>query len=220
MGEFIYTIIRTKRRSMSLIIDNKARLTVRVPLDTPDKDIQEFVNKKQHWIRSKQHQVTVFEEKHSPVIFGIGESVLFLGNSYTILKKHVKSIEIDGTYIVFPEENTIDDLITWYKFNAKQIFIERVEKYSKMIGVKYNEIKISNAKTRWGSCSSNNSLNLAWRLILCPLSVIDYVIVHELSHITYKNHSAAFWTRVKTILPNYLEHENWLKANRGIMEII
>ena len=81
-------------------------------------------------------------------------------------------------------------------------------------------VKLSEAKARWGSCSTKNNLNFSWRLVMCPLSVIDYVAVHELSHITYKNHSPAFWARVKTVLPTYEDDQEWLKANRKLMEII
>lgn len=62
--------------------------------------------------------------------------------------------------------------------------------------------------------------NFAWRLVMCPQSVIDYVVVHELSHITYKDHSAKFWTRVATIMPNYKEAQDWLRLNRKLMEVI
>jgi hypothetical protein len=79
---------------------------------------------------------------------------------------------------------------------------------------------MSEAKRRWGSCGAGNTLNFAWRLVMCPQSVIDYVVVHELSHITYKDHSAKFWTRVATVMPNYREAQDWLRLNRRLMEII
>lgn len=92
--------------------------------------------------------------------------------------------------------------------------------YSNVMGVTPGIIKLSEAKARWGSCSTKNNLNFAWRLVMCPLSVIDYVVVHELSHITYKNHSPAFWARVKTVLPTYEDAQEWLRINKKLMEII
>jgi predicted metal-dependent hydrolase len=88
------------------------------------------------------------------------------------------------------------------------------------MGVEYSSIKMSDAQRRWGSCSAKNALNFAWRLVMCPLSVIDYVVVHELSHITYKNHSTKFWSRVATVMPRYREALEWLRLNRKLMEVI
>jgi len=88
------------------------------------------------------------------------------------------------------------------------------------MGVKYASMKMSEAKRRWGSCGAGNTLNFAWRLVMCPQSVIDYVVVHELSHIPYKDHSPKFWTRVATVMPNYKEAQEWLRLNRKLMEVI
>ena len=103
---------------------------------------------------------------------------------------------------------------------ALRIITERVNNYAGIMSVTPGTIKLSEAKARWGSCSAKNNLNFAWRLIMCPLSVIDYVVVHELSHITYKNHSPAFWARVKAVLPNYEDDQDWLKVNKKLMEIL
>ena len=117
-------------------------------------------------------------------------------------------------------DSTIDDISEWLKSKAEKVIKERVDRYANIMGVNYASVKMSDAKARWGSCSSKDNLNFAWRLVLAPLGIIDYVVVHELSHITYKNHSPQFWARVKTVLPHYKEQQDWLKANRHLMEII
>jgi predicted metal-dependent hydrolase len=203
-----------------LVIDSEANLIVRAPQYAKESDIVDFVEKKRRWIVDKQHQVSTFGEKHSPVIFESGESILFLGNTYTILKESVPSIRFSSTNILIPSEYLRSDVIAWLKAEAEKILTERVSRYANIMGVSYPSVKLSEAKTRWGSCSAKDKLNFAWRLIMCPMAVIDYVIVHELSHIAYKNHSPAFWARVKTVLPNYKEQQDWLKVNRKLMEII
>lgn len=220
MNTVPYKIIRSNRKSIALVIDSEANLIVRAPQYAKEDDIADFVEKKRRWIADKQYQVSVFGEKHSPVIFESGESILFLGNTYTILKDDVSDIQFSSTYILIPNEYLKDDVIAWLKGEAEKILTERVSRYASIMGVSYSSIKLSEAKARWGSCGSKNNLNFAWRLIMCPIAVIDYVIVHELSHITYKNHSSAFWARVKTVLPNYKEQQDWLKINRKLMEII
>ena len=149
-----------------------------------------------------------------------GDSILYMGNSYTIMQEAAKAISISGTTLSVPEGCGIDEVICWLQNEASTIIQERVTRYANIMGVSYVSVKMSNAKSRWGSCSTKNNLNFAWRLVMCPISVIDYVVVHELSHIEYRNHSQAFWARVKTVLPNYREQQDWLRANRELMEII
>jgi len=220
MNVIPYKIIRSNRKSIALVIDSEANLIVRAPQYAKESDIVDFVEKKRRWIADKQYQVSVFGEKHSPVIFESGESILFLGNTYTILKEAVPSIRFSSANILIPSEYLRSDVIDWLKAEAEKILTERVSRYANIMGVSYTSVKLSEAKSRWGSCSAKDNLNFAWRLIMCPMAVIDYVIVHELSHIAYKNHSPAFWARVKTVLPNYKEQQDWLKLNRKLMEII
>jgi len=74
-------------------------------------------------------------------------------------------------------------------------------------------VRIKEQRTLWGSCSSRNNINLNFLLIMAPLKVIDYVIIHELVHTIHKNHSANFWNAVEAIMPNYKEAKHWLKEN-------
>ena len=105
----------------------------------------------------------------------------------------------------------------WYKKHAKEIITNRVQWFSGGLGFKYKSITINSAATRWGSCGAKNTLNFSWRLVTAPITVIDCVVVHELVHTEIKNHSRKFYERLKSILPDYKEHEKWLKENSGIM---
>lgn len=220
MQEIAYQVVRSNRKSVALVIDNEANLIVRAPALMPDTMIDEFVRKKRRWINEKQQQVAVFGEKHPPVVVETGESIMYLGNNYAIIKDTVDAVEVSGNELIVPENYDIESMTAWLKEQAMQIISERVALYANVMGVTPGTIKLSEAKARWGSCSTKNNLNFAWRLIMCPLSAVDYVIVHELSHITYKNHSVSFWARVKTILPNYEDGQEWLQTNKRIMEIV
>lgn len=220
MQDISYQVVRSNRKSVALVIDSEANLIVRAPALMPDTVIDEFVRKKRRWINEKQQQVAVFGEKHPPVVVKTGESIMYLGSSYAIINDTVDSVEMSGNELLVPENFDVDALTAWLKEQAMQIISERVALYANIMGVTPGTVKLSKAKARWGSCSAKNNLNFAWRLIMCPLSVIDYVVVHELSHITYKNHSPAFWARVKTVLPTYEDNQEWLKTNKKLMEII
>lgn len=94
---------------------------------------------------------------------------------------------------------------------AKEYFPKRVAYFNQFTGGSYNRITIRDQKTRWGSCSAKGTLSFNWRLMLAPPSIPDYVIVHELCHLTYMNHSAAFWNKVESVYPDYRGARKWLK---------
>ena len=215
-----YTIVRSDRKTVALVVNSEAQLVVRAPYRVSEREIDSCVKKKERWILEKQLQISAFGEKHSQIMAANGETVLYLGNAYTIQRGDYEHISINSTFLHVPREYKIDDIIAWLKEEALHVVTERTVFYADLMGVKFSAIKLSEAKSRWGSCSAKNSLNFAWRLILCPVAAIDYIVVHELSHIKYKNHGAEFWARVKTVLPNYKEQQDWLKLNRKLMEII
>lgn len=103
--------------------------------------------------------------------------------------------------------------INVYKKRAKGIISRRVAHYADIMGVEYGQITIRDQKSRWGSCSDKCNLNFSWRLILMPIEVMDYVVVHELAHLKEMNHSPAFWAEVETVMPDYKEYRKWLKEN-------
>ena len=87
----------------------------------------------------------------------------------------------------------------------------------KQTDLQYAKIRISNARTRWGSCGFNANLSFSWRLVMAPLPVIDYVVAHELAHLMHKNHSQRFWAAVRALFPDYEVHKKWLKLNGHLL---
>lgn len=100
-----------------------------------------------------------------------------------------------------------------YRQIAKRYIPERVAYFQPFTGGSYNTIAIREQKTRWGSCSSNGTLSFHWRLMMAPPHVLDYVVVHELCHLTHMNHSKAFWGLVEQVMPDYKRYQNWLKEH-------
>ncbi|HSB07579.1 MAG TPA: M48 family metallopeptidase [Thermodesulfobacteriota bacterium] len=78
-------------------------------------------------------------------------------------------------------------------------------------------MKITSAKSRWGSCSRDNNLCFSWRIIMAPLNVLDYVLIHELVHIKEKNHSKRFWSHLEAVIPDYKKHRHWLRAHGNLL---
>lgn len=101
----------------------------------------------------------------------------------------------------------------------KAIIHESVLNWSDIMCVKASNIKVSSARTRWGSCSGKNSISINWRLTLLDRQLLDYVVIHELAHIVFKNHSKSFWSLVAQYCPNYKKHRVQLKALSHVMKI-
>jgi hypothetical protein len=96
---------------------------------------------------------------------------------------------------------------------AREIISSSVQYWSSQMGVRYGRIAIREQRTRWGSCSQKGNLNFNWRLVLAPPEVRDYVVIHELCHLSHLNHSREFWARVEKFCPDYREQRRWLREN-------
>lgn len=209
-------LIRSRRKTISLIVEQDATLVVRAPLKTPLKYIRDLVLKKSVWIQRNQEISREKIRKNPPKEFVDGEAFLFLGSRYNLkIVDDVVDIEL-GDCLRIPRSLLPDaryHLISWYKRQAYAKIMERAEWYAKSTGLRYKSITVTGAEKRLGSCSINRKLNFSWRLAMAPLAVIDYVVVHELSHLEHKNHSIKFWNKVKTIMPEYREREKWVREN-------
>jgi predicted metal-dependent hydrolase len=209
-----------RRRTIALIIGPDATLTVRAPSQTPLDYIEQLVSKKISWINRKMQEVRL-----CPTVpgkeFVTGESFLFLGRPYKLsFSKHTQTpLDFHGGFVIARDSQTRAKqlLIDWYKKRAREKITERVEWYSRVLGSKYRTVNITAAKKRWGSCSANGNLNFSWRLIMAPLLIVDYVVVHELVHLEEKNHSKRFWNRIRTMFPDYKDRVKWLKENVRLM---
>lgn len=118
-----------------------------------------------------------------------------------------------------PKDAAVAALEKRYRDAAKEYIPKRVEYYHALTGGQYQKITIRDQKTRWGSCSSSGTLSFNYRLMLAPPRVLDYVVVHELCHLTHMNHSAAFWEMVASILPDYKEYRKWLRENGDSLHV-
>jgi predicted metal-dependent hydrolase len=96
---------------------------------------------------------------------------------------------------------------------------DRVTYFAKQLGLSPGKITIKDMAYRWASCGKNNSLQFNWRIMMAPITIIDYVIVHELCHFKYKNHNDAFWNEIDKVMPDYPERKEWLKNNGASLEI-
>lgn len=211
-------VVRCKRKTISLKITIDGEFIIRAPLKCSDNEIFDFVNKKANWITEKRKEN--LKNFIAPLSFKTNESISLLGEIYNILLSKVKRAKFDGNTIHIPVSNSKEHLKRLIKQFAKDYLTKRVMLISADYGFEFARVGISSAKSCWGSCGYNNNLNFTYKLMLCPVAVVDYIIVHELCHTRIKNHSQKFWEIVENFVPNYKEHESWLKKNRGLVNII
>ncbi len=216
-------IIRSKRKTIALQITDDGTLIVRTPFAADRETIMAVILKHKRWIDKKKREIEARNPKFSSREFANGEDFLYLGKYYKLEipnEQKVPLIFYDGFYLskeALPQAREV--FIEWYKKAAYEKILERVELYLQKTRLKYKEVKITNAQKRWGSCSHSGNLNFPWRLVMAPLPVIDYIVIHELVHLKVKNHKRTFWTKVKELMPDYEKFEDWLKKNSYLLKL-
>uniref|UniRef100_UPI004056E508 M48 family metallopeptidase n=1 Tax=Acetatifactor sp. TaxID=1872090 RepID=UPI004056E508 len=130
------------------------------------------------------------------------------------------SENITYIYLTPAEKKRLQTLEKRYRNSARNLFTARVAYYHKLTGGNYTSITIRDQKSRWGSCSSKGTLSFNYRLIFAPPKVLDYVVVHELCHLTHMNHSKDFWNMVGQIMPEYKEYKTWLREHGTELNLI
>lgn len=216
-----YTINYSKRKTIAIHIEPSNNIIVKAPIGIDKNKLMKLVESKSKWIIKKLDEAHGYKIKEKT--YENGELFLFLGKEYPLdiiidEKNNLMSIEIINNSLEIitntEDKDCIKNLIEeFYKRQTKIIIKERIEYYQKYFNVRPNNIRIKKQKTRWGSCSSLKNLNFNLKLSMAELSVIDYIVVHEMSHLVHLNHSEEFWNLVKSILPNYNEEKEWLKHN-------
>lgn len=138
----------------------------------------------------------------------------FVESKSSWLAKHLQKKEKDIESLQEEGRFTEQEMKRLHEM-AKKVIPEKVAYYARIMGVTYGSISIRKQKTRWGSCSREGNLNFNCLLMMTPPEVLDYVVVHELSHRLEMNHSARFWTQVEKVLPDYRGPRKWLKEHGG-----
>lgn len=214
MPVMIDRIIRSKRRTIALVVETDGSVTVRAPLRASDRLILQFVEKHAGWVEKKNAEMRAVVP-FSPKQYLPGESFLYLGQAYPleIVKDQKRKLVLEDGFRLADSVQTAAEMVfqDWYRQQASRMIRARVAFFAERHQFNYKKIRISSARTRWGSCSSKGTLSFSWRLILTPPEVIDYVVVHELAHTVHHNHSKRFWKLVEKLLPDYRERQKRLK---------
>ena len=188
----IKKIIRSKRKTIALQVCSDTSLIIRAPFHATDEFIEKVILKHNKWLEKKQKEIILRDLKYPAKRFFDGEKFLFMGEKYRLYQvkeqKEPLILSKEHFFMIKNLSNPRDVFIDWYKKMARITLSERVAMLANQYGFSYHKISITNAQKQWGSCSHLGNLNFSWRLIMAPLLVIDYVIIHEMVHLDIKNH--------------------------------
>jgi predicted metal-dependent hydrolase len=217
-----YTVIRSRRRTIAVEITRNGEILVRAPLRLADREVKAFVERHRGWVDSKLARARQQPVQAAPRRFREGEMFLFLGMRCRL--RFVAGGEYlrleNGEFLLGADlASRAGDLFrTWYRARAREVFEDRVAHFAPRMGLSCRAVRITDARGRWGSCSPSGTLNLAWRLVMAPPGVVDYVIVHELAHLVEMNHSRRFWDCVAGVLPDHRARRAWLRENEPSLD--
>ena len=233
IGSADYRLTRSRRKTIGMSVGPDG-LDVRAPRWASIGAIESALNEKAAWIlrklqemqeRQKHLQAATIEWRDGTCLPFMGETVrvqLDAGHLFKDAGARLETVPVDDTSQVHAvlkvsvAQNASpvqirDAVQAWLMQQAKTVFTQRLDHFAPALGVQWKKMTLSNAGTRWGSAASDGSIRLNWRLIHFKLDIIDYVVVHELSHLRVMDHSPLFWDTVRHVVPDYAQRRAQLR---------
>ena len=216
--DITYSLTTSDRKTLSIYIERDGQISVLAPQGFSQKKIEEVLEQKRGWIYKSLAEWEDLNATRVKREYVNGEGFLYLGRNYRlqIVKQQDEPLMLkNGCFCLRVQAlpNADEAFKEFYRQKGVKKLKKRAEYYQDKIGVKANDVRVLELKNRWASCSEKGNLNFHWKCMMAPLTVIDYVVVHELVHLLHKNHTAAFWNEVDKLIPDYQERKQWLKVN-------
>jgi len=224
LGEIDIKITRSKRKTTSIFVERDGSISARVPEQLEDNEIKQVLEAKEYQIHKNLAEWTQLNERYVLREFVNGQSFLYLGRNYRLKLVEEKLGELHfkkGKFLLSKQEIEKAKVyfVDFYKRKLKDKIKPLVLRFQSQLGVNPNEVKVMELKNRWASCSSKGNVNFHWKCAMAPMDVLQYIVVHELAHLIYMNHTQEFWNEVDKILPSYEKQLNWLKLNGAGMDL-
>ncbi len=218
LNAFDYEVVRSDRKTLSIEVHHQ-KVKVRAPKKAPDDWIESFVYQKAKWIARKL--VEQAEKNESRIKLQTGEEVTFMGQQRVLeVTQGANKIQLSDNELVIrtkelTHESMAKQLDRWLLNQAKELLPQKVQSWAEVMGLqkKLTGVRFRKTKTQWGHCTRQGIVQLNQLILLTPMFVIDYLIIHELSHLKHLNHSKRFWTLVEKYCPDYQQAEVWLKQH-------
>lgn len=225
------TVRQGGRKTASIAVSPDNAVTVTVPVHLEDEAIRALVHRKRNWIHRKIAFNNEVRLPHKPKEYVSGEAFTYIGRNYRLkvidgdepgvqLRAGRFGVQVPAT--VTGEARTTlvaESLRGWYREHARQKLAQRARMHAKRMGLTIGDVGVRDYRRQWGSCHQDGSVHFNWTIIIAPLSIIDYVVIHELCHLVHRNHSKQFWQLLGRHLPDYAIRKDWLRVNGGLLGV-
>jgi predicted metal-dependent hydrolase len=216
--DITYTLTTSDRKTLSIYIERDGQISVLAPQDFTSQQLDEVLEQKRGWIYKGLAEWEDLNATRFKREYVNGEGFLYLGRNYRlqIVVTQDKPLQLKNGYFNLSSQSlpkAEDVFKEFYRQKGNVKLRERVSYYQNKLGVKAHDVRVLELKNRWASCSEKGNLNFHWKCMMAPLTVLDYVVVHELVHLLHKNHTTAFWNEIDKLIPDYQERKQWLKVN-------
>jgi predicted metal-dependent hydrolase len=219
-----YSIRRSSRARRQRIVVTPGGVEVVAPVDRSLADIRDFVHSKRRWVYDQREQIDErLADSPWPEHFVTGAKIPYRGRRMRLIVRATPRRDIAITYrngfrIHVPrslkdgrwDEAVRSALVEWFQARIENDARAFVRRYAAKLGEHPRAIRVKEQKYLWGSCGRDRIINLNWRLIFMPKTVLEYVVVHEVCHLRHRSHSAEFWATVRSLLPDYEPRKAWL----------
>lgn len=217
LGEHHIEIKRSERKkTLSIFVERNGSISVIAPETLNEKKIKEALVSKEYIIYKRLAEWKELNKGKVNREFVNGQSFLYLGKNYrlNIVDDQYKSLLLKNGYFnirkdKLPEAEKV--FTEFYKEKGLPKIKERIQIIGNRFDKKAKELKIMELRNRWASWTPNGNLNFHWKCMMAPVSVLDYIITHELVHLKFPNHSKEFWNEVDKLMPDFRKYEGWLK---------
>lgn len=219
----------TERRTTDIVIERDGLITVRSPERMTAEQTDETVLGKRMWIYRNLAEWKDLNATRVVREWVNGESFPYLGSKYrlSLVDAQDRPIKLkDGRLLLLRSvielgghEAVVNAFKEFCINKGLARLSKRVDFFASKVGVTPGKVQIKEIGYRWASCTKNSDINFHWKCLMAPLSIIDYIVVHELCHLHHRDHTDAFWNEVDKVMPDYLERKFWLKHHGASFDI-
>lgn len=219
----------SERRTTDIVIERDGLITARPPKMMSPEQVDETVLSKRMWIYRNLAQWRDLNATRVAREWVSGESFLYLGSSYRLqlVQEQDEPLKLkDGRFCLLRslvdaggEEAAQRAFEDFYKKKGLARLNKRVMYFASKVGVNPGTVHIKELGYRWASCLKNGTLHFHWKCLMAPLTIIDYIVVHELCHLHHRDHSEAFWNEVDKVLPDYGDRKEWLRMRGAQLDL-
>ena len=213
----------TQRRTTDIVIERDGLVQVRPPKHMTPEQVDETVYSKRQWIYRNLAEWRDLNASQLSREWVNGETFLYLGSGYRLLlvDKQDEALKLKaGRFQLLRTVGQVDGrsgaehaFVDWYQQKGQSRFESRVAHHALRVDVQPRGVDVRDLGFRWASCQPSGNLHFHWKCMMAPLTVIDYIVVHELCHLRHGDHSAAFWNEVDKAMPEYRERKEWLRKH-------